>query len=74
MSGQLSQVLRHCVGIFKTTSIILAEYDDRSKSSASPHFWKRMKWTFKEKEIEEARKELVQCKLTLNMAISVANW
>ena len=71
---QLSQVLQRCLEIFKVMTLIIAEYDHRNRSIIGLHVWKRIKWDFKEKEVEEARKELSQCKLTLNMALSVANW
>ena len=74
MSGHLSQVLRHCLEVFKAIRLILGEYDDRNRSIVGLSVWKRIKWTFKEKEVEDARKDLSHCKLTLNMVISVANW
>ena len=74
MSGNLSQVLSHCLNIFKATNIIVAEYDNRNHSIIGMHAWKRLKWSFMEKEIQDARRELAQCKLTLNMAVSVATW
>ena len=74
MSGHLSQALKHCLEVLKTTNLIIAEYDDRDRSIVGLHLWKRVKWTFKEKEIDDVRKELAQCKMTLNMAVSVANW
>ena len=74
MSGHLSQVLKHCLEIFKATSSIVGEYDDRNRSIVGLSAWKRLKWTFKEKEVDDARKNLMHCKLTFNTAISVASW
>ena len=35
--------------------------------------WNRLKWTFKKDVWEDLRERLAQCKLTLNLVISVAN-
>ena len=71
-SVNLCKVLKDCVAVFREFSTIVSEYQASNKYSAIGT-WQRMKWTFKESEIKALRSDLNGCKVTLNLAISVAN-
>ena len=71
-SENLCGVLDHCLMIFEDLNII-SEYQGHSKDSKNGS-WQRLKWTFKRSKIDDLRNNLMGCKATLNMAISVANW
>lgn len=68
----LAPVLQNCSSIFSGIQTIVDGYKSQG-TSADLGTWKRLQWTFKEKEIEGYRKDLVTHKMTLNIAISVAN-
>ncbi len=71
-STNLCNVLRNSVLVFKNLYTIVSEYQVHSRlPEIGP--WQRLKWTFKETEIRSLRLDLMGCKATLNMAISVAN-
>lgn len=68
----LATVLKNCLTIFGDIQAIVQNY--RSQGTLSDlGTWKSFKWTFKEKEMEGYRRDLVNHKMTLNIAISVAN-
>lgn len=68
----LATVLENCLSIFSDIRTIVQDYKSQG-TSADFGTWKRLQWTFKEKVIEGYRKDLVTHKMTLNIAISVAN-
>ena len=72
-SGNLCKVLEDCISVFKDINNIISEYQAHNKDPAIGT-WQRLKWTFKESEIKGLRSNLIGCKATLNLAISVANW
>lgn len=72
-SLNLCKVLENCISIFKNISVVASEYQIHHKRS-EPRTWQRLKWTFKESEIDGFRRDLMGCKATLNMSISVANF
>lgn len=61
-----------CMSILNDIRTMVDGYKSQG-TSADLGTWKRLQWTFKEKEIEGYRKDLVTHKMTLNIAISVAN-
>ncbi|MCJ1266405.1 Ubiquitin [Lobaria immixta] len=68
----LATVLKNCLTIFGDIQAIVQNY--RSQGTLIDlGIWKNFKWTFKEKEMEGYRRDLVNHKMTLNIAISVAN-
>ena len=71
-SQNLCKVLEDCVAVFKNLETIISEYQAHSKDPAI-RTWQRLKWTFKESEIKNLRRNLSGCKATLNLAISTAN-
>lgn len=71
-SGNLCNVLKDCLLVFKEFNTIISEYQAHNKNSATGT-WRRLKWTFKESEVKNLRSDLMGCKATLNVAISVAN-
>ncbi len=72
MSSGLSKALDGSMEIFKKLTAIAASLRGQ-QNSASPGTLKKAKWMLKEKAIAELRNELMQCKITLNIAICVAN-
>lgn len=71
-SLNLCKVLENCIATFKNIKIVASEYQTHHKSS-EPRTWQRLKWTFRESEISDFRRDLMGCKATLNMSISMAN-
>ena len=71
-SKNLCKVLEDCILVFKDFETIISEYQAHSKDPAI-RTWQRLKWTFKESEIKDLRRNLSDCKGTLNVAISTAN-
>lgn len=71
-SGNLCNVLKDCLLVFKEFNTIISEYQAQNKNSAIGT-WQRLKWKFKESEVKDLRRDLMGCKATLNVAISVAN-
>ena len=71
-SVDLCKVLEDCVSVFKDFNAIIHEYQAHDKDSA-PGAWQRLKWTFKESEIKGLQKRLVDCKITLHLAVFMAN-
>lgn len=71
-SKSLCKVLEDCILVFKGFETIISEYQAHSKDPAIST-WQRLKWTFKESEIKNLRRNLSGCKATLNLAISTAN-
>ena len=71
-SLNLCKMLENCISVFKSIRVIASEYQIHHKRS-EPGTWQRLKWTFKESEIDDFRKDLMGCKATFNMSISVAN-
>ena len=71
-SLNLCNVLENCISVFKSIKIIASEYQIAQKR-AELGIWQRLRWTFKEPEIDNFRKDLMGCKATFNMSISVAN-
>ena len=71
-SDSLQKVLENCLAVFVDVSNIINEYKAKC-TLAEIGAWSRFKWTFKEKEVDSLRANLRANKLTLNMAISVAN-
>ena len=72
ISLNLCKALENCIAIFKNIRIVASEYQIHHKRS-EPGTWQRLKWTFKESEISSFRRDLMGCKSTLNMSISLAN-
>ena len=71
-SLNLCNVLENCISIFKNIRIVASEYQIHHKRS-EPGAWHRLKWTFREPDIDGFRKDLMGCKATLNTTISVAS-
>lgn len=71
-SENLCKVLEDCLFVFKDFGTIISEYQAHSMDPAM-RTWQRLKWTFKESEIKDLRRKLIDCKVTLNLAISTAN-
>lgn len=71
MSNGLSKTLEQSMEIFKKITAFIGAF----KSPDADHHsaWPKAKWVIKEKSILEIRKELMECKMTLNIAICVAN-
>ena len=77
MSGNLSQVLNSCIESFEVLSVIVTECEtrqSRKRTKGVKRVLKRVKWNYKEKEVENARRDLAQSKLTPNTAVSLAIW
>lgn len=72
-SENLCKVLEDCIRVFSELNTIISDYQAHNRDSVSGT-WQRLKWTFKESEIKTLRGDLMGCKTTLNLAISVANW
>lgn len=72
MSDGLSKALRDSMDVFKKISAIVGKYQAPDHTS-HPGVRQKAKWTFDEKKLANHRRELFQCKMTLNTAISVAN-
>ena len=71
VSGNLSNVLKDCLWIFKDINTIISEYQAHGKDPITA--WQRLKWDFKQPELKELREDLIACKATFNMAIALAN-
>ena len=71
-SLNLCNVLENCISVFKSIKVIASEYQTAHKR-LEVGTWQRLKWTFRESEIVNFRKDLMGCKATFNMSISVAN-
>ncbi|KAL6716718.1 hypothetical protein ACLMJK_006286 [Lecanora helva] len=71
-SNSLDAVLRSSIEIFSDINTTLKPCTIKGQSMGLSA-WKRLKWSFKEKEIERVRMRLLDNKMTLNMAVSVAN-
>ena len=71
-SANLCKVLEDCILVFKDFNTIICEYQAHDKGSATGT-WQRLKWAFKESEIQGFQHHLVAYKITLNLAISMAN-
>ncbi|KAM0799009.1 hypothetical protein BDR22DRAFT_964252 [Usnea florida] len=72
-SLNLCNVLENCISVFKSIKVVASEYQIAHKRSELGT-WQRLKWTFRESEIDNFRKDLMGCKATFNMSISVANF
>ena len=70
-SESLREVLKNCIAVFKELKTIVSDYQAHEKNSAAGT-WQHVKWIFKESEIKRLRSDLMGCKTTLNLAISVA--
>ena len=68
----LERALQDSVGVFSDINIVVGNPTKKGNVINYP-VWKRIKRTFKEKEVVNLRKMLLDHKMTLNMAISVAN-
>jgi Fungal N-terminal domain of STAND proteins len=71
-SINLQNVLKTSIGIFKELSCLIKPLDEQGRS-ISLVAWQRFKWIFRERETLELRKMLITNKITLNVAISIAN-
>ena len=71
-SDNLVGVLKNSMVVFSDISAIVKSYTTQGNFVDSSR-WQRLKWTFKEKDVEDLRKTLLAHKMTLNMAISAAN-
>ena len=71
-SENLSRVLESSMSIFADINGLIGDFSSRG-SSTEVKLWRRVRWTFKEKEVGELRRNLTAHKITLNLAISVAN-
>ena len=71
-SSNLCKVLDDCILVFKDFNAIICEYQAHDNGSATGT-WQCLKWIFKESEIKGLQHHLVACKITLNLAISMAN-
>lgn len=71
-SHNLTKVLKNSLVVFSDISALLKSYSKQG-NAVNASTWQRMEWTFKEKDVEDLRKTLLAHKMTLNMAISVAN-
>ncbi|KAL8828279.1 MAG: hypothetical protein Q9191_002674 [Dirinaria sp. TL-2023a] len=72
MSEGLSKALRDSMDVFKKISAVVGKYQ-APDSTSPPGTLQKAKWTFDEKKLADLRRELSECKVTLNIAISVAN-
>jgi len=72
MSDGLSRTLKGSMEIFKEITAVIGTFK-APEPKAPPGAWRKAKWTFKEKTIADLRKELLERKMTLNIAICVAN-
>ena len=72
MSDGLSKALEESMEIFKKISAVVATFQAPEHDS-SPGNFQKAKWAFKEKTVDHLRKELTECKITLNIAICIAN-
>ena len=71
-SENLSRVLENSISIFADINKIVSDFSSHG-SSTEVKLWRRIRWTFKDKEVGELRRNLTAHKITLNLAISVAN-
>ena len=71
--ANLEQVLKECLKIFQDMSRVVDDYVSHGSASVGTSPWQRLKLTFKEKEIRNLIEESMSCKVTLNLAIAVAN-
>ncbi len=71
-SENLTNVLQNSLDVLSRISMIVKAYASGG-TSMDISTWQRVKWTFKEKEIDDLRKRLLDHKITLNLTISVAN-
>ncbi|KAH8651780.1 hypothetical protein BGZ61DRAFT_541924 [Ilyonectria robusta] len=71
-SENLEMALKNSITIFKDISKALALYNPRDGSGKISQ-WRKIEFSFMKDEIEALRNSLAANKLTLNMAISVAN-
>jgi Fungal N-terminal domain of STAND proteins len=71
-SENLESVLKNSINIFKDISRVLALYNARG-GSGNISQWRKIKFSFMKDEVEALRNSLAAYKMTLNMAISVAN-
>lgn len=72
-SVNIQSVLNNAVGIFKESSVLVHQLDEEGRS-AGLSAWQRFKWIFRWREILELREMLIGNKITLSVAISIANW
>jgi len=71
-SENLEAVLRNSINIFMEISQVLVMYKARG-GFGNISRWRRIKFSFMKDEVEGLRNNLAAHKMTLNMAISVAN-
>ncbi|KAL9621774.1 MAG: hypothetical protein Q9160_003746 [Pyrenula sp. 1 TL-2023] len=72
MSDGLSRALKDSIDIFKKITTVIESFK-APKHISPPGNWLRAQWIFKEKTMLDLRQELMECKMTLNIAICVVN-
>ena len=73
-SINLQNVLNNSVTIFKELAALIKPFEEQGQGGSTALTpWQRVKWVFGEKERLELRKMLIGNKITLNLAISIAN-
>ena len=69
----LQQILSNVVDILRTFETVINGYIKLGQASRLAG-WNRTQWLWKEKEVERLRNHLSDHKMTLNIAIAMANW
>ena len=68
----LERVVRNCNSVFAEIKTRLQEFQEEWRHGQCKD-WEKLKWTFRKHVWEELRKRLTEQKLSLSLAISVAN-
>ena len=71
-SENLTRVLQNSLTVFSDINAIVQRYAAQG-DGVDLSTWQRLRWTYKEKEVEELRRRLWDHRMTLNMTISVAS-
>lgn len=71
LSANLEEALKNCVRVFREVGLVVNEYVGADGTTSSG-VWRKMKWTFKEKEVGALRDHLITYKATCMMAINTA--
>ena len=72
MSGSVSKVLDQSMELFKEISTLVGTFNC-SEHKFAQEVWLKVLWNFQQKKLAAYRSQLMECKLTLNIAIAVAN-
>jgi hypothetical protein len=70
--GSIQEILVNCVGILRQFEDIVTEY---IKAGRLPNLtrWQKVSWTWKVKDVENLRQHLSDHKMSLGLAIAMAN-